>query len=706
MALKHRVVRAVALVLCLFSMVPAALAGTLDRAALETYFPSPLILGEKDEALPVWPIFKQNGTKDDLIAYVFESIDLAPIPGFSGTPFNLLVALTPEGQFMEVRVLSQHEPVFVDGLGPQPLFEFVKQYEGTSLKQTLKVSPPGSGAGASDAAVAEIRGVAKATASVRVVNETLLVAGLEVARRKLGFAKGRDPSQAAKVRMDTFKPMTWQQLTEDGFVRHFNVTNRDSEAPFAGTVTAGLDPEVRKDPDGAFIDLWVGALDVPTVGKNLLGGAAYDRLIADLDGRHALLVLSTGRQGMVDDAFVSGAIPVKVALMQADLPVEVRDFAWRKTISMPGMPSGEINVLTIKTLTGWDPATAAQFVLRASRQKGQILPEIVTRDFAFPFLVPTEALLLPPKEAEKGLIPVWRERLVDCAVLSGALVLLGIALLAQRYTTASTRGFAVFRRLYLLFTLVVIGWWMQAQLSIVTLTGFVKAAKGEGGMAFLLYDPPSVILWGVTLLTLIVWGRGTFCGWLCPFGALQEFVGDVARVLKIRQIRLSERLEQGLRFVKYVVLAGILATAYFYSPWAERVAEVEPFKTAITLVFWRSWPYVAWAVALLAASLFVYKFFCRFLCPLGAAFALIGLLRQWNWLPRREECGSPCRLCQVRCRYDAIRPSGEIIYHECFQCMDCVVIHNDRRQCVPLILADRGRPGTIALEAVSGGDLP
>ena len=120
----------------------AAYAGSLTRNELQHYFPAPFILGEKDDTLPVWPIFKQNGTSDELIAYVFESADLAPIPGFSGTPINMLVALTPEGNFLDVRLLSQHEPVFIDGLGPEPLFDFIKQYIGKSLKQSIKVGPP------------------------------------------------------------------------------------------------------------------------------------------------------------------------------------------------------------------------------------------------------------------------------------------------------------------------------------------------------------------------------------------------------------------------------------------------------------------------------------------------------------------------------------------------------------------------------------
>ena len=76
-------------------------AGYLSRADLERAFPAPYALGERDDRLPVWPIFKQNATETELVAYVFESVDLAPIPGFSGTPIDLLVALTPEGSFLD-----------------------------------------------------------------------------------------------------------------------------------------------------------------------------------------------------------------------------------------------------------------------------------------------------------------------------------------------------------------------------------------------------------------------------------------------------------------------------------------------------------------------------------------------------------------------------------------------------------------------------
>src|SRR3546814_20068370 len=81
----------------------------------------------------------------------------------------------------------------------------------------------------------------------------------------------------------------------------------------------------------------------------------------------------------------------------------------------------------------------------------------------------------------------------------------------------------------------------------------------------------------------------------------------------------------------------------------ERLAEIEPFKTSIILRFMRDWPFVVFAVALLVAGLFIERFFCRYLCPLGAALAIPARLRIFNWLRRSgerrvgKECVSTCR---------------------------------------------------------------
>jgi polyferredoxin len=88
-----------------------------------------------------------------------------------------------------------------------------------------------------------------------------------------------------------------------------------------------------------------------------------------------------------------------------------------------------------------------------------------------------------------------------------------------------------------------------------------------------------------------------------------------------------------------------------------------------------------------AVFMSVFTGFCRYVCPLGALMALGALLRGRDWIPRKHDCGSPCRRCAVKCRHQAIEKSGAIRFDECVQCLDCVTIHDDPKQCVPLIVA-------------------
>ena len=126
------------LMVVIMTIPPPVVAGILSRETLTAFFPAPFIIGEMNRDIPIWPIFKE-GPVPTAVGYVFESIDFAPIPGFAGTPVNLLVAIDPDGRFLDVRVLSQHEPVFVGGLGEQPLFAFVEQYRDKSLLQSIRV---------------------------------------------------------------------------------------------------------------------------------------------------------------------------------------------------------------------------------------------------------------------------------------------------------------------------------------------------------------------------------------------------------------------------------------------------------------------------------------------------------------------------------------------------------------------------------------
>ncbi|MCW2243265.1 4Fe-4S binding protein [Azospirillum canadense] len=671
------------LVLCGGWTAAPAAEGGLTESLARQLVPPGMELGPRDRDIPAYPLVKAGRT----VGYVFDSLDYAPLPGFSGTPIELLIAIDSGGGILDVQLVHQNEPVFVDGLGPEPFVEFLKQYRGKSIRQNIKV---GSAYGAGEKGTGTnvtIDGVTKATASVRIANVTILSSALAVARARMA---GVAPAQGAEVRMDVRHPLPWPDMLAAGHVGRIALRNRDVDRAFAGSRLAHDDPEAAADPDGPFIDLRFALADVPSVGLGLLGEAGYRRFMDKLaPGDHAVAVLADGRWSMMGENFIPGTVPDRLALTQGGFPVNIRDMDLDLPLA-PGVPHpAEMKILRIDGGSGFDPGTPWTLSLRVTRTHGFFYPETESRDFRADYTLPADLFTRRSTDNEPDWLPTWRSRAAEIVLLGGLLAVLTAALLTQARITRRPRLFAAGRLLALAVTLGFVGWYAQGQLSIVTLLGVVKAAGTGFDLSFLLYDPISLILWVFALGTLVVWGRGTFCGWLCPFGALQEFAALAGRRLGLPQLRLPPRWDRALTGIKYGVLVMLVGGTLRNAALAEVLAEVEPFKTTITLGFQREWPFVAYAAALLLAGMVLFKPYCRFLCPLGAGLALGGLLRRWNWIPRRTECGTPCRLCERRCRYEAIRRDGSVVYSNCFQCLDCVAIHQDRSTCVPLVLQAR-----------------
>ncbi len=281
-------------------------------------------------------------------------------------------------------------------------------------------------------------------------------------------------------------------------------------------------------------------------------------------------------------------------------------------------------------------------------------------------------------------VSVWQARWWQIVVLCLALGVLTLILLFQDWLTRRPRLLRVVRTGYLLFTLFFIGWYTLAQLSVIHVLTFITAILHQFTWESFLVDPLIFILWGFVALTLLLWGRGVYCGWLCPFGALQELIHQLAQRLKIPALEFPDVVHERLTAVKYVIFIGLFGLSLQSIGYAARAAEVEPFKTAIVLHFNREGIFLAYAIGLLVIGIFYRKFFCKYLCPLGAALAIPAPLRIFQWLRRRKECGRPCQICARQCEVQAIRPTGEINPNECHYCLDCQVTYWDDHQCPPL----------------------
>jgi ferredoxin len=184
------------------------------------------------------------------------------------------------------------------------------------------------------------------------------------------------------------------------------------------------------------------------------------------------------------------------------------------------------------------------------------------------------------------------------------------------------------------------------------------------GPSFYLSDLPLLMLVVFTLITTFLWGR-VFCGFLCPFGVLQDLLERVVPK-RLRPSIPTKIHKSGLK-LKYVFLAIILVSAVSGSK-VSLYQYFEPFGT----VFFRSSSVTLWAIALffLGISLVVPRFYCRYACPLGAALALTSLL-SLKRIKRVEQCKS-CHVCEQSCPTGAIE-GPEIDFKECVRCNICEI---------------------------------
>ncbi|WP_306798951.1 4Fe-4S binding protein [Rhodobacter flavimaris] len=646
---------------------------------------APYALGDPVNDHGVWSLSNSGGGE---AGYVFETGLLAPLPGFSGQAINILVLIDLEGRFIETRLLDHNEPIFVSGLGEAPLRAFLEQYRGHSIAEPLVVGTP-YGAGGAGSDLVFLDGVTKATASVRIAHESILAATLAVAREKM---QGVKAGPAPRPDPDHAEHLDWQTALEQRLIGHLSITNAQADAAFAGTKWANDDS--FDDPEAAFIDLYVVDLGPPAIAQAVLAPetlAEVQRFTSRAPDDELLLLIEAGRHGLVSDDFVRNTAPDRISAEQDGLPQALRDADILPTLAAntpPAFEDATKMILRMDRRLGFDPTRPWELTLQAVRMHGQFQPEAGAAHFSVTLQTPERFFLRP--EAPAALSPfaeALRNRATDLYGLAGLLVALFGALLAQS-RLAGLRAFPAVRLMILSAVVLFVGFWGQGQLSVVTILAVLRGLKG-GGLEVLLYDPFGLMIWGAAILGFILWGRGFFCGWLCPFGALQEFAHHIGRFLRLPEIEPPRSYGRALLWTGPVALVALLTVAVLAPEHAEAAAEVEPFKTAITMQFDRPWPYVLWAGGWIAVSAVWFKGFCRSLCPLGAAMRLGGLLRIRRWIPRRAQCGSPCQLCRVRCRYDAIARSGEVRYSECFQCLDCVRIHDDPRQCVPLILEEK-----------------
>ena len=223
----------------------------------------------------------------------------------------------------------------------------------------------------------------------------------------------------------------------------------------------------------------------------------------------------------------------------------------------------------------------------------------------------------------------------------------------------------------------------------------------------------NILLLAVVFIVTAVWGR-FFCGFICSFGALQDLLWLGGRNLPFRPV-FSQKVDRVLKYLKYAVLLFIVIGVWTFgitgdtvwSPWTIFGMYASPWKGVPSLAMFLS---VGGLLLLLTiiGSLLIERFFCKYLCPLGALFTLASHFRVFKLKRDSASCSGSCRVCSRKCsmsiplyQYDKVR-SGECI--DCMKCTTACARGNINAEPVAAV------SGTLAAAAIAGvsfvGTLP
>jgi NosR/NirI family transcriptional regulator, nitrous oxide reductase regulator len=640
-------------------------------------------LGPEEGSPPAIAVYKG----DKAVAYVFSTLDIVAAPGYSITPFDVIAGVDLGGRITGAKVVFHREPYIYHDAVRQPLLDtFLAREAGMPLRGGASMLPPDF--------------VAGATISARAMRAAIL----DTARLVLRARVARTAVTAPTLDVESFQLMSWNELVAEGAVARRRVTSGEVAAALAkaGASDAVLDVPLGK-PDDLYVEVLTGLLTPPAIGGNLLGLRNFEEYRRRLtNGAQAIFVASNGPYDFVGTKHYRES--------------EGRRFD-RVRIVQDGQTLGFVHDDYQRLGTGAAEGIRAQhdaglFALPASAHFDPVKPwrlellvngggaNPVTVAFPLEYKLPAAHILMPEPPPVAAWVEAWRDAKVNIAILAVLLTALTAIFVFQAQLSRSRRAHRLLRTGFLLVVLVWLGWIAGVQLSIVNVMNYVQAPFRGFGAGFYLAEPLMVMIAAYTLISVVLIGRGVFCGWLCPFGALQELLAQVSRALGVPQWNASAALEKRLWMGKYVAAVAVLVLVLAGIDSSGATTEIEPFKTAITSKFTRAWPYLLYAGVLLGIGLFSERAYCRFLCPLGGVLALLDRLHLIDLLKRRPECGNPCHLCERSCPVRAIEKTGKIITAECFQCLDCQVEYYDDKRCPPLVQAARRREGMKPGDAV------
>lgn len=610
--------------------------------------------------------------KPRLLGYVFLSTDIVDIPAYSGKPVVTLIGMDTKGIITGIRILKHSEPILLVGIPESELIKFTRQYVGKFVGDKIEIGKSREGDG-----YIGVDAISGATVTVISENQVILRSGMAVARQ-VGILKAQVRPMARFTNLQGTHD--WNALVKEGSVRRLSVQPAD----------VGVE-----DTGQPYIDLYFGYLNAPVIGRSILGDDNYRRLMADLKpNEQAIFVIANGSASFKGSGFVRGGIYDRIQVAQENDTYTFRDTDYLNLygIEAEGAPEFKESGIFIVRGANFSAAWPWRFVFlanRVDRETGVKTFINFDKEYWLPaaYLEGGRPMVERP---EPVWLRVWKVKQWD-VVLFGLLLAAAVVIyrlrqkLVRRANHKDKRWVSWPKYFLWASSFGFVGYYSMAQPSITHVLTWFHSLVYQWKWELFLSDPIIFIFWWFILITVFVWGRGLFCGWLCPYGAMSEIVHKLARTFGLRrfQFEFSKPLHDKLKWIKYIIFAVLLAVSFYALGTAEKMAEVEPFKTTFLVGVWnRSWPFVLYWGVLFVAAAFIERPFCKYLCPLGAALAIPSTFRFFG-LKRKQEC-TTCKACAKGCGSLAIDAAGKIDQRECLLCLDCMVMYYDSHACPPL----------------------
>ena len=670
----------------------------INLKLVKSIFPEATSYGKIDEKTFSIPIYMN----DEEIGFLFETFDVTRGLGYSRRPFHLAVGVDTKGILRNVKLLKHVEPIAILGRTDEDFIRYLKQYKDIDLRSGISLTLELTGADIEGDNVAmretagdtdsltQIDGVSRTTTSSLLFMDAIMRGARKIARQKNILLDENDLGNF--VDLELYKPQTWSNLLGDKSLAALKITIKDIQEKFASQTVDGPRKLRFANPEENFGTLYFTAMSPAGIGINILGRRWFDQYISagrNVDDQVFYLAfegeLWRNEENRITNIINNQNLIIKQdnneIIVTKDLFKELPFNHAKKAPNIAGQ--GLLYFSSKFMLNPHEPVEIIYKIMNDDKEKIEFnlkykLPELY-------YLSTFRSIKTKNVETFSLLNIFSQNKLESITSIITILIVLSVFVFSNRITK-NRKLFSYFRIFMLFWVSMVIGFYLGGQISIIHLVNLFKSIFLGGGSLLTFFIEPIIFLFGITtIISLFFWGRALFCGWLCPFGALQELLSTISKKIGIRQKSFKQQFDHYFRYVKYILLAIIFSFSFIEMSIANIFYNIEPFKTAITLRFMAPASAVIWASFLLIICLFIERFFCRYLCPLGAGLGLLGKIRILDFLKRRKECGNPCIACNKVCPTGAIKPSGKIIMSECLGCLDCQVMYSDYKKCPPLV---------------------